>query len=271
MAKKQKKPPPPEPEGESAPLWIISFCDLVMVMLGFFVIISAAAPPKLEYDPDWNAVVVAIKKAFKYIPNVDSDDPIDIQMVMGALKSNRKGRGDSGTSGKRGEAMHNVTGLAGTHDLVTTIRMGTQVTIAGAISFQKDSAKVAPEELPKILNIADTIRGHTNIFIIKGHTSRDEQYRLKGEDRSLSDARAKQVRLRLIAAGIAPEALRTQDCFDYEPLKVGAYSEIDHQINRRVEVLATEASVNDFRGEKEQPQQQIELGNASPTAAPADR
>jgi len=268
MAKKQKKPPPPEPEGETAPLWIVSFCDLALILMAFFAIMAATSPSNLEYDPEWNDVVAAVKKAFKYVPKADSDDPMDIHMLMGALKN--RGRGKTGTSGKRGEAQSHVTGLVGKHDLVSTIRTGTQATIGGRIPFEKDSAKVSPEDLSIILAIADKIRGHTNVFVIKGHTSRDEQYRLRGKNKSLADKRARQVELRLIAAGVPPNALRIQDCRDYEPLKEEAYTEIDHQVNRRVEVIATEAFVNDFRGDDEQKQQHTninQLDHASETNA----
>jgi hypothetical protein len=50
--------------------------------------------------------------------------------------------------------------------------------------------------------------------------------------------------------GIAPQAIRAQSCHDYEPLKEGMYGENAWAANRRVEIMATEALISDYRGQK---------------------
>ena len=99
--KKSKLPPLPEEREEKAPLWMITFCDLVLVMLGFFVIMAAGNPPsRAQYDPEYADVVASVKKAFKYVPKVGSTDPIDLRIINSMRKESR-GK-DSGPSGRKG-------------------------------------------------------------------------------------------------------------------------------------------------------------------------
>jgi len=41
-----KKPPPPEEKGERAPLWIISFADMISLLMAFFVMLLTMATPQ---------------------------------------------------------------------------------------------------------------------------------------------------------------------------------------------------------------------------------
>ncbi|MGB9623650.1 MAG: OmpA/MotB family protein [Phycisphaerae bacterium] len=242
-----KPPPPPEEEkGESAPLWIISFADLVTLMLSFFVILAAGNNKKAEeIDPNMTELAAAIRTAFKYLPPVNSKDPVDMQILLNSLK-NQRGKGGAGS---KGEARRPLEGAVGLDDRVTTIRTGTQSTMGGAIPFERDSAEIPATAVPTLNQILSAMRGHTNVFVVKGHTSRDEEYRLRGSDRDLAYERANAVIARLISMGVAKETLRAQSCRDYEPRVERAYSEAAHAMNRRVEVIATEELVSELRGD----------------------
>src|ERR1035437_9386282 len=70
----QKKAKAPEPAGESAPMWIVSFADLVTLMMLFFVVLYAlkqgGAAQQLE-------TTVAIKSAFGWKPDMSSENEMD--------------------------------------------------------------------------------------------------------------------------------------------------------------------------------------------------
>jgi flagellar motor protein MotB len=236
-----------EPAGESAPLWIISFCDLALCMLSFFVILSAGAAKSVQYDPEFAELVAAIKKAFKNLPPAPANQSGDLKSILASLKQQK---GKSGTSGKPGEAAQRMDGMAGKHDLVTTVRTGSQTTIGGSIAFPVNSAQILPEEEAAVRQISDKIRGHMNVFMVKGHTSRDEEYRLKDTPRDLAYERARAVLDKLVEYGVAREGLRIESCRDFEPIREGAYSEVTRGANRRVEVVATEALISEYRSRK---------------------
>jgi flagellar motor protein MotB len=44
MSKKKKTPPPPAQEG--APEWMVSYADMITIMMAFFVVMYAMAPKK---------------------------------------------------------------------------------------------------------------------------------------------------------------------------------------------------------------------------------
>lgn len=236
--------------GHSAPIWIISFADLVVLLMSFFVIIAVGNPKNAAYDPDFAEIVAAIKKAFKYVPPVDSKDPVDLILLKKQLKNLKAHKGDSGKSSDRGEAFNRIEGMSGQNDMVTTVRTGTQTTIGGVIPFALNSSEITEKSSAILKRIADQIRGHTNVFLAKGHTSRDEEYSIRNTEKDLSYQRARAAIKKLVEFGVARESLRIEACRDFEPVKKHAYSEVNRANNRRVEIIATEALVSEYKGEK---------------------
>src|SRR5213079_1447729 len=69
-----KKAKAPEPAGESAPMWIVSFADLVTLMMSFFVVLYAL---KQGGEKQQLETTVAIKRAFGWTPDLLSDSDLD--------------------------------------------------------------------------------------------------------------------------------------------------------------------------------------------------
>lgn len=226
--------------------WIVSFADLMCLMMSFFVIMAAGNPKDVKMDPEFAEVVAAIKQAFHYLPPAASNDPVDLQILLNQLKS-QKGRGGDG---KKGDAFNDNEGAIGRYDQITTVRTGTQITMGGQISFERDSAELTAEGALRLSQVAQRVKGHTNIFVIKGHTSKDEEQALAGTGRDLGYERAGAAIARLVSLGLGREYLRVQSCRDYEPLKEAAYSQAEQALNRRVEIVATESLISEVRGPK---------------------
>src|SRR5207249_6670462 len=70
-------------ECEECPEWIFTFADLVMLMMGFFVILWVLKPPAgknvdpKQADQEWLKTVAAIRGSFGYLPDPKSSDPVD--------------------------------------------------------------------------------------------------------------------------------------------------------------------------------------------------
>src|SRR4028119_181629 len=92
-----------KPEAEECPEWIFTFADLVMLMMGFFVILWVLKPnPGKSNDAaaneDWIKGAAAVREAFGYLPDPQSKDPVDLHLLLKKLETMKplKGAGDGG-------------------------------------------------------------------------------------------------------------------------------------------------------------------------------
>ena len=237
MAKKQPKPE--EPAGESAPMWIVSFADLVTLMMSFFVVLYALKQGGSEQQAQ-TAAAIAVE--FGYRPAEDSTDPVDLA-AMGIL-----GRPRPPMEKHMGRQEAPPNGIDGHNPDVQTIREGNAITTGGAITFDTGSAELDPEAADRIRKVADLLKGHSIVLIVKGHVSSDE-VSLRPDDVNalgLSYRRATAVCEALIKLGIDRRVLRPTACGPFEPIKVQVYDEAARRANRRVEIYQIDKTINDY-------------------------
>jgi outer membrane protein OmpA-like peptidoglycan-associated protein len=219
-----------------------------MLMMGFFVILWVLKPdPGKKSDAkenqDWVKVAAAIREAFGYIPNPNSRDPVDMQMIIDGLsKIKMQGPGT-------GKVMEEAKGPEGTDPEVTSIRPSRQATEGGKMLFERGSAELTPKTKEELDEVADVIRGHLNIVMVKGHTSLDDlpDTATAADKMDLSIRRAQAAADYLTEKGIDPRILRVQGCSTYEPLTQRQYTLDAQRLNRRVEVEATATLLNELQ------------------------
>src|SRR6202043_467999 len=90
-------------ECEECPEWIFTFADLVMLMMGFFVIlwVLKPAPTKTSegaVDDHYPEGLAKIRDAVGSRPDPKSSDPVDVKMLLLKLQQMKplKGPGDGG-------------------------------------------------------------------------------------------------------------------------------------------------------------------------------
>ena len=87
-----------EVECEECPEWIFTFADLVMLMMGFFVILWVLKPaPSKDGEPPQALdldVLAAIREAFGHVPAPDSTDPVDKYMLLKKLEQMKPLKGE---------------------------------------------------------------------------------------------------------------------------------------------------------------------------------
>jgi flagellar motor protein MotB len=238
-------------ECEECPEWIFTFADLVMLMMGFFVVLWVLKPSpnpntgKDNVDPDMIKLEAAIRSAFDYVPDPTSKDPVDIQMLIEKLnKLNGPGEG--------GATQQPVKTPDGTAPDPSDIRPGKMAVEGGKLLFDKGDASTS-DEMNKVLDqIVEIIRGHRNVIVVKGHTSLDDfpDDASPQKKMDLSIRRAQAVADYLVAHGVEPEILRVQGCSTYEPLIQRVYTPDSQTLNRRVEVEVSATLVGELQGQK---------------------
>jgi chemotaxis protein MotB len=258
MAKKHK---PEEPAGESAPMWIVSFADLVTLLMSFFVILSVKPEGSATtQDPAFAQVASAIRAAFQHLPPADPtmDMNKDYQELVRRLMAliNRDGplhRGDSKDKGIQGKSFR-----------VRKLRDGMEITVGGPIMFEPFAVKPTPEGDAALEQVFHIIKGHRNIVEIRGHAGDEPRPPdWKYEDAmTLSYQRAQYVAKRLTEQGADPRTIRIIAVGASEPVAREAYEENQRADNRRVEIIVRESLIDDYVG-------QVPF-NAAPTSEPAE-
>lgn len=249
-----------EVECEECPEWIFTLADLIMCMMGLFVILwvlkpagggsSASTDPAIA-DEKYLLWIGEFRSGFGWEADPTSQDPVDR-----AVLRNRLGKGLGGET--------NRTRLTpeGTDPNGQTVRYGDTAAIGGAIYFAGGSAALNPEAKAALDQIAVDIRGKRQIFLIKGHTALDDLERSASRQQlmDLSVQRANAAAEYLAARGVDADALRVVGCSIHEPVQQRVYSPDGQALNRRVEVQATMQLVTDMQGAPPTTQPVIRLG-----------
>ena len=198
-----------------------------MLMMGFFVILWVLKPCRVPIRPTrkWPSRPMNGSK-----PSVKSAGdlagcrirPATIRSRAAIRRQARNGEGE------KGKLERKTDGAEGTDPEVTSIRQGKQATVGGRMLFDKGDASFNAEIRRQLDQVAQEIRGHRNIVLIKGHTSTDDlpDTATAQQKMDLSLRRAQAVADYLIAKGVEPEILRVQGCSNFEPVLQRAYQAV---------------------------------------------
>jgi flagellar motor protein MotB len=261
MAKGCKKCDPHE-ICEECPEWIFTLADLIMCMMGLFVIMwvlkpgGQPTPAAAAQDPkdqrEWLETVGEIRAAFGYVPQPGSGDPVDDAMI--AQKIRLMGKGEKGTQTDPQDAAE------GSDPTVETIRPGKLAAVGTKASFDVGDYALDAADRRVLDQIADKIRGHRFIIIVKGHASRDDfaEGATPQAFMDLSLKRAQAAADYLVTRDVSPDVLRVQGCSTFEPVQQSAYTRDAQAANRRIEVYSTDTLVSELQDPRRTSQAPVE-------------
>jgi len=237
---------------EECPEWIFTLADLIMCMMGLFVLLwvlkPSGKPASQALSSDEAIATLAdIREAFGYEAQAGSSDPIDIEVMTRRIRRNKlHGNGDAGrtTNDNRGQD--------GTDQETTSIRQGKQSAVGGRLQFEQSSVQLTPEVQQALLQIIRQIKGHRNIVMVKGHASLDDlaDDATPEQKMALSVTRAQAVADFLTGNGVQPDILRVQGCSTFEPVVQREYRPDTQANNRRVEVEVSAMLVSERQDAK---------------------
>jgi len=237
MARKKKCPPP------GAPDWVMTYGDLMSLLLTFFILLVAMS--EIKKEDEFKAIVKEVKKAFGMkggggkLPT--KDDP-ELSFVERLEEIEVQQRTQKQISNAQDP------GMEGREPQVTTIREGKKFQIGGRIIFEQDSITLTDVAKRQLRQIADEIRGENNKVEVRGHAAAGERGNNPDQLWMLSVQRAKAAMDYLTnEAGVRRERIRLIGNADYEPLKRRVYNQLQQAPNRRVEVIVSEALVEQFQ------------------------
>ena len=198
-----------EEGGGHAPMWIVSFADMVILLMSFFVLLLCQGQQKTTADAEMLKVLASVKANFGYRPKPNSQDPLDIA-VMQVLALQQKG--GFVHSGQRWKS----ASLKGTAIKERDNWLKAQSPIGRPFYFQKNSTKLAEDATTNLGEIAAAIRNHYRSIILQAHCSEEEALKdpLGGDD--LAFRRALVIKNLLVEHGVSATRLRPVICSSHE-------------------------------------------------------
>jgi len=236
MAKRKAK------KSEGAPRWVVTFGDMMALLLCFFILLQMFS--ELKQERQYQRVITAIREAFGYSGGIGvlplRDPPVRSiveQLEEMALKQYED------TKSSRSP----VESIEGVFLRVKKVRDGTMFTIGGPAGFDELSAEVRPAVRAELSKVATMLKGRRNKIIVRGHAHAkylppDSPWR---DLTDLSYDRARAVMDILVEMGLDDRVFRLEPVGAREPARPRAHNLADEAENRRVEVILTEQLVEE--------------------------
>ncbi len=225
-----------EKKGGDIPEWVVTYGDLMSLLLCFFILLAAFS--ELKQDRDFQDVIKSIQEAFGYeggIGEIDVDTPPNnsqlsqLDEVINKL-NDAKHRSESRSPAPAGpdpSTRHLTEGLR-------TV-VGTELTFGPGSADLTSTAReyIVREVIPKLRD------GRYKIEI-RGHAFGREDRAAAGDLDRMSYERAKAVKDFLVTQGIESGRLMVSAIGSAEPRTVDLGSSKGMAANRRVQIIMTE-------------------------------
>lgn len=230
MAKKKKA------SGGDIPEWVVTYGDLMSLLLCFFILIAAFS--EIKEEREYQDVIRSIQEAFGYsggIGQLDTDSPPTNSQI-----NNLEQIVDSiGKTGQLSDAK--TPAPAGPDQTSSYVSEGVKTVVGTTIPFAGGSAELTKstedylvkEVVPKLSGLRFNVE-------IRGHAfGRDDRAASGGID-EMSFKRAKVVKDFLVSQGISPSRLVITAVGSTQPISTDVSDRNAMGQNRRVQVILTE-------------------------------
>ena len=208
---------------EGAPDWMVTYGDLVTLLLCFFVLLYAMSVPK---TPKVLLAINSLRRGFGFQSSLVTSFQVITKTAI-ATKEAQLVR----------SPIEN-----GQHILVKTVREGTKITIGGKLMFERGRSELQPGSQTVLKEIATQMRGMRNRVEIRGHCSNDDLAidSVYTDLWQLSYARARAVFDYLSTeGGIERSRFRIAASGAFDPVRTNTLTH-ERMKNSRVEIILSE-------------------------------
>jgi chemotaxis protein MotB len=221
---------------KGAPDWMITYGDMMSLLLCFFVILVAISEVKEE---KFHKVMESIRQYLGW----DAGQTVEPGEASASSFREQISRvlNEQGSPDPQGAP---VKSTLGQHVLVQTVEEGHKITIGGKILFDEGSAELLVSAYEPMDRLIGIMKGYANKLEIRGHTG-VERLPAGGPYDDLFDlayARAKAAAAYLKAQGIDPRRIRLYSGGPYDRPSSNLTYE-GQESNRSVEIIVSEELV----------------------------
>ncbi len=255
-----------EAGGGDIPEWVVTFGDMMSLLLTFFIMLVSMS--EIKQEERFQAMVESMRQRFGYDRTLSS-------MVPGRSKPRNSAIARLATAGraKRLDTLRGgdkIQAPVGDFPRVRIIRPGSQTTIGGVVFFAPDEAELTEEGQNDLRRIVREMTGKPQIIEVRGHTaprppSPGSPYRDNWE---LAYARCQAVfRFLTEQLEVDRRRIRMSIAGPNEPLSIEPDAK-KQKLNSRVEVFMLDETIQQFIGTKDEQQQRFTEENPTPSSAP---
>ena len=237
-----------EQEEAGIPEWVVTFGDMMSLLLTFFILLFAMSEVKQEQS---QALIQSLRKQFGHANSVAAMVPGPMVPMNSAIaKLASMGRAQRLSTMNGGDK---VKAPVGDNPRVRSLREADETTLGGVVDFAEGSAELSAQAIATIEATATIIRGKPQRIVIKGHTSAkplppDSPY---CDHWDLAYDRTHRVYDELLRCGIRSERISFKQSAENEPLHI--LPGVEHRRkNARVEIRMSDDLVEDVKGTPEE-------------------
>ena len=230
--RKEDKPEIPE--------WVVTYGDLMSLLLCFFILLAAFS--ELKQEREYLDVIKSIKQAFGYEAGVGrspTEDPPQNSVVNLMEELNLRSRESS--------ADRYTDNIHSRSTTTTYLTEGVRFVIGGAITFSPASAELSDAAKDVLRDAAGKIRGTRTKVEIRGHAHGYEDTTGGLDLYDLSYRRAKTALDFLVnECNVSPMILVPVGVADHEPAEPDPFIAATGAESRRVQIIKTEIAVDEL-------------------------
>ncbi|MCU0958798.1 MAG: OmpA family protein [Pirellulaceae bacterium] len=248
-----------EDSGGGVPEWIVTFGDMMSLLLTFFIMLVSMS--EIKQEEKYQAMVDSIIRRFGYDTSVASLAPGTSQP-----RSTRIAQVANDGRARRLNLMQGgdkVQAATGDFPRVRIIRPGERTNIGAVIFFDEASAELDERAQYDLQQLALSLRGKPQKIEVRGHTSQ-RPIPVGSPWRSHSELAYQRswhtVRYLVDQLGIEEPRLRISIAGPYEPLHITP-DQVSQTRNPRVEVFMLDEVVTDLMGTQEEQNQRYTDGD----------
>lgn len=222
-----------EEKAPGVPEWIVTFGDMMSLLLTFFIMLVAMS--EIKEDEKFQAMVDSMRQEFGHeatiMPVPGDTIPRNSNMIHTA-SAGRARRRDTVQGGAK------VKAVLGENPRVLSSRSGKHALKTGVIQFDVEVTALTDEAKRQLQQMVAQIAGKPHRVEVRGHTMRRplSPNSTMRDKYDLAYERSRSVKQFLVEQGIDPERIRLGAAADNEPIYDGTDLE-EQRRNARVQVM----------------------------------
>jgi chemotaxis protein MotB len=244
-----------EEESIGIPEWVVTFGDMMSLLLTFFIMLVSLS--EMKEEEKYQALVESMRQQFGHTRAQAS-------LVPGNLRPRNSALSKTATMGraKRLDTMRGgdkVQAPVGDHPRVVIVRPGTKTGIGTVIYFDEGTAELTEEHRDVLSQQADVMQGKSQKIEVRGHTSHKPVAAGSGlrDNWDLAYQRSRNVMQYFIQdLNIDARRIRMSVAGPHEPAHIGTDEQKLRQ-NPRVEVYMLNEVIADWVGTQEEQQERF--------------